>query len=301
MKRHDWLGVARWFFPAQYEGTTLGIGLLAGLAGIVWLVICVTIGRVDERPALRAPLYLLAIPLGVASAYLTLALSIVEDNLRFVERHDAASDAIFFVVGVGLREELAKMLLLLPLVPFVSRWGRRREALACGALVGLGFAAEENINYFRMGLDTALARFLTANFLHVSTTGLVAVAIDDLARRRSDEETSLSRTLPLVVLAHGMWDFLASDSQPFGQLGPYLSMMTFVFLARRFGDVIRSLPGREGPLLRVFAVGVALVAGGTFVYASSLVGPVHAAMALAGGMLGLGIVIYVFAQEFGRM
>jgi hypothetical protein len=301
--RRDWLGVVRWFFPAQYEGTTLSVALLAGLAGLVWLVICGVMGRVDERPALRAPLYLSAFGLGVASTYLTLALVLVEENsLHLVERGQPASDAIYFVLGVGLREELSKMLLLLPLVPIIKRWGRRREALTCGALVGLGFAAEENINYFHLGLSTALARFLTANFLHISTTGMVAVALDDAARGRSDEATSLSRTLPLVVLAHGMWDFLASGgSMVFGEFGPYLSMVTFVFLARRFGDVIRGLPGREGPLLRVFSVGLAVVAGGTFVYASSLVGPSHAAAALAGGALGVAIVIYVFAQELGRI
>ncbi len=302
MHRHDWLAVARWFFPAQYEGTTLGIGLLAGLAGLVWLVICAAIGRVDERRAFRAPLYVAAFVLGVAATYLTIALVLVEENyFHFVERGDPASDAIYFVVGVGLREELAKMLLLLPLVPIVQRWGRRREALACGALVGLGFAAEENLGYFHLGLSTALARFLTANFLHISTTGLVAVALDDEVRGRSQEDTSLSRTLPLVVLAHGMWDFLASGSGSFGEIGPYLSMITFYFLARRFVDVIRGLPGREGPLLRVFSVGLAAVAGGTVGYASTLVGPGGAAAARGSGALGVAIVVAVFAHELRRV
>jgi hypothetical protein len=268
----------------------------------VWIVICATIGRVDERRAFRAPLYLAAFVLGVASTYLTIAIVHVEENFfHFVERGDPASDAIYFVVGVGLREELAKMLLLLPLVPIIKRWGRRREALACGALVGLGFAAEENLGYFHLGLNTALARFLTANFLHISTTGLVAVALDDAVRGRDDEDTSLSRTLPLVVITHGMWDFQASGSASFGGMGPYLSTVTFIFLARRFVDVIRDLPGREGPLLRVFSVGLAVVAGGTFVYASTLVGPGHAALALASGAIGLGIVVYVFARELGRV
>ncbi len=297
--RRDWVSVARWFFAAQYEGTTMGIAFLAGLAGLVWIAICGIIGRVDERPAFRGPLYLAAIGLGIASTYLTIAMVLVEENFfHLVERHEPASDVIYFVVGVGLREELAKMLFLLPLIPIIKRWGRRREALACGALVGLGFAAEENLGYFHLGLATALARFLTANFLHISTTGLVAVALDDAARGRSEEATSLSRTLPLVVLTHGLWDFLQSGSISFG---PYLSMATFVLLARRFGDVIRELPGREGPLLRVFSVGLAVVAGGTFVYASSLVGPAHAGAALASGALGVAIVIYVFGQELGRI
>ncbi len=293
LQRRDWRGAARWFFPSQYEGATIGIVLLAASSGLVWFGICALIGQVAERPRVRAPLYLAAFFLGVGSTYLTLAIAIVEQRLfAFTEKGEAIVDLIYFVVGVGLREELSKALLLLALIPIVTRWGRRREALACGALVGLGFAAEENLGYFHMGLSTALSRFLTANFLHVSTTGLVAVAIDDAIRRRETRQGDLSRTLMLVVAAHGLYDFfLSKDGSSF------LSMFVFILLARRFVGVLRSLPGREGPLLRWFLVGLALVAGASFVYASVLVGPQHAATSLLEGMLGVAIVTYVFVQE----
>ncbi len=293
LQRRDWGGVARWFFPSQYEGATLGIVLLAATSGLVWFGICAIVGQWAERPRLRVPLYLAAFALGVVSTYLTLAIAIVEQRVfAFVEKGQAILDVIYYVVGVGLREELSKALLLLPLAAVVKRWGRRREALACGSLVGLGFAAEENIGYFHMGLSIALSRFLTANFLHVSTTGLVAVAIDDAARGRESRPGDLSRTLMLVVVAHGLYDFFLSKES-----SSFLSMFVFLLLARRFVDVLRSLPGREGPLLRWFLVGLALVAGASFVYASVLVGPEHAAVALLEGMLGVVIVAYVFVQE----
>jgi hypothetical protein len=78
-------------------------------------------------------------------------------------------------------------------------------------------------------------------------------------------------------------------------------MFAFVLLARRFVDVIRQLPGREGPLLPVFAVGLAIVAGATFIYASMLVGVAQAAAAIAVGALGLGIVAFVFGREFASV
>jgi hypothetical protein len=190
--------------------------------------------------------------------------------------------------------------LLLPLLAIVLRWGRRREALACGALVGLGFAAEENIGYFHMGLSTALARFLTANFLHVSTTGIAAVAIDDALRGREEREGDLSRALMTVIAAHGLYDFFLS-SAAIASGGPFLSMIVFIFLARRFVGALRDLPGREKPLLRSFCVGLAIVAGATFIYASALVGPAAAAVALAGGALGLALVTMVFMQELRNL
>ncbi len=295
IRRRDAWAVARWFFPAQYERVTPGIFLLALVSGVVWFALCVQMGLVGERPRFRVPLYLAAFALGVCSTYLTLAISVLEHAYGFDEKGQPIVDAIYFVVGVGLREELSKVLLLLPLVPIVLRWGRRREALACGALVGLGFAAEENIGYFQMGLSTALARFLTANFLHVSTTGIAAVAIDDYARGREAREGDLSRALMTVVAAHGLYDFFLSSGAVGG--GSFLSMVVFVFLTRRFVAALRDLPGREKPLLRWFCVGLAIVAGATFVYASALVGPGPAFGALVEGGIGLAIVMFVFVQE----
>jgi RsiW-degrading membrane proteinase PrsW (M82 family) len=297
MERRDWTGAARWLFPMQYEHTTLGVLLLAALSGLVWFVICATIGRVGQRPGLRIPLYVAAFVLGIASTYVTLAAAILEDSvLQFTEKGQAI-DVIYFVFGVGIREELSKALLLLPLVPIVRRWGTRREALACGALVGLGFAAEENLGYFHMGLSVGLDRFLTANFLHLSTTGLVAVAIDDAIRGTRATRESWTQVLPLVVVTHGVYDFFLSSRTV--ETASFVSMFVFVLLARRFADVIRELPGREGPLLRYFVVGLALVTGGSFLYATSIVGVGHAATAIVGGMLGVAIMAYVFGRELG--
>jgi RsiW-degrading membrane proteinase PrsW (M82 family) len=297
----DWASAVRWFIPSQYERTTTGIWLLAGLSGLGWFAFCAVVGRVRERPTIRVPLYCAAFALGVASTYVTFALYVLELTvLNFAPTGHPAADAIYFVFGVGLREELSKALLFLPLMPILKRFGTRRDALACGALVGLGFAAEENLGYLQQsGLQTALARFLTANFLHLSTTGIVAVALDDAARSREDEATSWSQTIPLVVLTHGMYDFFLSSDVFGGQ--SFLAMFCFVLLARRFVNVIRQLPGREGPLLAFFVVGLAVVAGGTFVYASTLVGTGEAANAIAVGALGLAIVAYMFGREFSNV
>jgi RsiW-degrading membrane proteinase PrsW (M82 family) len=297
--RRDGLEMARWFFPAQYEDVTAGILLLVIASGVVWFAICAQIGLIGQRARFRIALYGAAFVLGVLSTYVTLALAIFEHALGFVETGQMVRDAIYFVVGVGLREELSKALLVLPLIPVVVRWGRRREALACGALVGLGFAVEENIGYFQMGLSTALARFLTANFLHVGTTGLVAVALDDHFRGRQNEPGELSRTLMLVILVHGLYDFFLSSNSVSG--GSFLAMFVFVLLTRRFVDVLRELPGREGPLLRWFCIGLSVVAGASFVYACTIVAPQEAIFALLEGVLGLAIVTYVFVQEFSSI
>src|SRR5207244_7138900 len=117
----------------------------------------------------RPLLYGLSFVLGILSIYPTLLAVVTEESIfKFKMVNQPLPDAIYFVAGVGLREELAKLLLFLPLLPALLRRGSRIEAMTCGALVGLGFAAEENIGYFsELAPGVALSRFLTANFLHM--------------------------------------------------------------------------------------------------------------------------------------
>jgi RsiW-degrading membrane proteinase PrsW (M82 family) len=298
--RRDWRGALRWMVPSEYEGMTRAVLLLALVSALVWFALCAEMGLLRERPRFKAPLYAAAFVLGALSGQVTMLVAWVQEQFfHFTEKGDAALDVIYYVVGVGLREELSKALLLLPLVPIVLRWGRRREALACGALVGLGFGAEENLGYFHAGLSTALSRFLTANFLHLSTTALVAVAIDDALRGRERREGDLSRTLMLVVVAHGMYDFFLSN----GSVGGYgfLSMFVFVLLTRSFVDILRGLPGRQGSLVDWFGLGLAVVTGATFVYACTLADATRAFVALLQGAVGVGIVAYMFFRELGTV
>ncbi len=57
--------------------------------------------------------------------------------------------------------------------------------------MGLGFAFIENVSYFESGvLGTAMTRFLTANFLHMSLTAIAAEAVTRAVRERTDTATA---------------------------------------------------------------------------------------------------------------
>ena len=230
--QRDWLAVARWFFPYQYAGVTLGLFALASISALGWFVFCARVGLVRERPRVRVPLYLTAFLLGIVSVYPTLLASLVEEEaLKFTESANGLRNLIYCVLGIGLREELCKVLLFLPLLPFVRKLGKR-EALACGALVGLGFAAEENVGYFLKSpiLSVAYTRFLTANFLHISTTALVAGALWEVARpidganprmvsaKRDAAIRGLSTAFLIAIGIHGIYDYVLTNTDSGGLL-----------------------------------------------------------------------------------
>jgi RsiW-degrading membrane proteinase PrsW (M82 family) len=305
VERRDAWRAARWSFPAAFQRPDAAVLALTIAAAAAWLVICARLGNVRERPFVKLPLYLAALALGVLSIYPTMVLLALQESvLHLTESRDGdmARDALYFFFGVGFREELSKLLLFLPLYPLVRRFGARIDVVVCGGLVGLGFAAAENLNYFAHGnLATATARYMTANFAHIAWTALAAAALDDMVKDGDKHSFDFSRTLVSVMAMHGAYDLFLSTS--IDGLS-FFSMALFIALGRMFLARIHEAHPRVGrglPVLDVFAVCTAAVVGSTFVYACSRVGPSAAATVMFEGLLGTFIFTYFFVQEFRRV
>lgn len=294
----DWRAAAR-TLPGMWRPRFVGRTLwLAAIAALAWGFFLARLGKMRERLRVRLPLYVAAFALGVLSVVPTIVLIAVEEaKLHLVESGSIARDLLFFVFGVGLREEASKLLLFLPLLPLLRRWGDKLDVVVCGAMVGLGFAAEENLGYLASDdLHTGLARFLTANFLHAAMTGILASALDDFLRDREKHAQDFTRATLLVVGLHGAYDFLLSHHE-IG--GAYLAMGVFVILMRRFLDTVdaaRRRVDRGATPLQAFVLALAVVTGASLAHAVDAVGVRHGLAVMAEGVLGEGVMVIVFAQ-----
>lgn len=267
-------------------------------AAILWFRIATRLGRIGDRVDGRIALYAASFALGVLSIYPTLITVIVERSFGLRELDQLFPDLIYYIFGVGLREEAWKAILFLPLLPVLLRRGSRIEAMTCGALVGLGFAAEENISYFMDdGAAAALPRFLTANFLHMSLTALVALAAFDTLRKRATSRDAFNVVFPLAVAIHGGYDFfLSTDDLPLSSLG---AMILLMVMAQRFLRqlLIASSREEERDVLNLLVTAMALIVGLAFIYGSTLAGPAEAFRLISVGTLSVGVVIYMFVRE----
>ncbi len=299
----DWARAVPHLLPYAFPKPSTGPLILAAIACLAWFWFCARLGQLRERPALRVPLYLAALALGVLSIAPTVFLIEWQTAvLHLVPTGEVVRDAAFFVLGVGFREELSKLLLFLPLLPFLRRYGTPVDVVACGALVGLGFAAAENVDYFARGdLTAALGRFLTANFLHMSMTAIAATAASRIGKK-PDAFYDFTVAFLTVVVLHGVYDFFLAG--PLAESLAYFAMMVLVVLAQRFILIMhdaRLRVGRSKPLLPVFAIGIAVVTGASYVYASVIVGPTTAAEVMYLGLLGVGILVIVFVKQLRRL
>lgn len=295
----DWPTVLLLIWPSGFEGTRLWPALLALVAATLWFTIGARMGLARQWVPGRTRLYVLAFILGILSIYPTLVLILIEDEiLGFTRTGSPVPDAIFFIFGVGLREELCKFLAFLVLMPLLRKRRSRVEALICGAMVGLGFAAEENLGYFHdFSLSIAIARFLTANFLHMALTGLVAVAYWDGARARNPLER-IDVVFPLAVVLHGAYDFFLS-TDVLGPSSPLFAIIVFIVVAHRFLRELTTVVAQEdrAAVLRVFVLCLTILAGISYVYAASWVGPLTAIGLIAEGLLGVAVLIIMFFYE----
>ncbi|MGH7281471.1 MAG: PrsW family glutamic-type intramembrane protease, partial [Polyangiaceae bacterium] len=277
--------------------------LLAGIAALAWAVFCAQLGKARERLFFRLSVFAAAFVLGVMSVELTDLLILVEESkLHLVESGEPLRDFLFYTFGVGFREEISKLIMFAPLLPILRKHGKKSDVLVAGAFVGLGFAAVENILYLQSGdLTTAIGRFLTANFLHMAMTAILANALHEMMVKGDSYAPELSRTALMVMGMHGLYDFFIAHPK-IG--GGYLSMLVFFVLVNRFIVAIDMARGRSEPnekLLDTFVLGIAVVLSAGFVWASILVGPTRAAMVSGEGILGSAILMVVFAQRFRSM
>ncbi|MDQ6799534.1 MAG: PrsW family intramembrane metalloprotease [Acidobacteriota bacterium] len=295
---HDWLRILVWIWPAGFVHWNAWPIALAVLAATLWLVIAVRLGRVQDGVPGRRRLYALAFILGILSVYPTLlTITVEEEFLGLKELGGFVPDLIYFIFAVALREEGWKIILFLPLVPALLRRGSRIEAMTCGALVGLGFAAEENIGYFhRFGAEATLPRFLTANFFHMSLTAVVALSVFDTRRGRAAEDR-FNVIFPLAIIIHGAYDFfLTTNDMP---LSSIFSTLLLIIISRQFLRqlLIATSKAEERGALYLLIASMALITGVSYVYATTLVGPWGAFRLIAIGIVGVAIVIYMFVRE----
>lgn len=301
--QRDWRGAVR-AMPGAWAPRFNAAGFgLAGVAALAWAFFCARLGKIGGRPKVRLPLYATAFVLGVLSVAPTMFLIAVEEaKLRLVETGEPARDILFFVFGVGLREEFSKLLLFAPLLIPLRKWGDKLDVLVCGAMVGLGFAAEENLGYLASeNLHTGLARFLTANFMHMAMTGILASALDDFVRNTEKFAPEFTRATLMVVLMHGAYDFLLSHAE-FG--GPFLAMVVFVLLTRLFlaaVDQARRSADRGITPVHAFVLAVAAVTGTSLAHAFALVGPRQAGLVMAEGLVGEAVIVFVFVRTLHAM
>jgi len=301
MHKRDWASLWQPLLTMQKENFTHRTPvILSCVAGAVWLLLAWQMGQPKGLFSFIIWASLLAIPLGAASTLPVLFLDVYQSEAWGLKHTGLFfQDCLFFVAGVGVREELCKLLFFLPFVPFLLARKNRLEMIIIAGCVGLGFAVEENLSYFRRGdPSSAFGRFLTANFFHFAATGIIGLALCDTMRDFRGKWWKFPATFVVVAAVHGFYDaFISVSSYLFLALGLscfiLLSLVFFREVARERGAATDQIFPAATLIL-----GLAALIATILVCASREYGFSFALDALWSGALSLTIFIYMFYVLF---
>lgn len=145
--------------------------------------------------------------------------------LHFNTTGAIGNDFLYSFLGIGVIEELAKLVPFLLILRFTKIVKKPVDYLLIASAAGLGFAFFENLLYIsQYGLDVIHARALTASVSHMASSALVAYGFMLVKFRYPKKYWIIPLFFLAAAFAHGFYDFwLLNDSVR------ALSILTLVF------------------------------------------------------------------------
>ena len=277
--------------------------LVTVFAAMVWFTIIVNLGQLSEKILSRTVLYGAAFTTGFFSTFLVLGIVYWQENeLGLKSNGEIINDIIYCICGIGLREELCKLLFFSPFLVILRKRKCAMEALACAACVGLGFACSENILYFGSGLENAIfPRFLTANFLHSSLTGIAGLSMFYLISNPQKNWESFLGTFIIVVVAHGAYDALVGVVPALTSSIGIISIVIFALISNGYLNYAKKLrqgkPSKISPL-GVFVIGSSLLIGMAWNLSCYLYPMKEVLASIGESTLSLGTLAFIFINQF---
>ena len=128
--------------------------------------------------------------------------------LHFNTNGEIRNDFLYCFLGIGLIEELVKLIPFLIILRFTNIIKKPIDYILIASAAGLGFAFFENLLYIsQYGLDVIHTRALTASVSHMASSAIVAYGFVLVKFRYPGKFWIIPLFFLGAALAHGFYDF----------------------------------------------------------------------------------------------
>ena len=270
------------------------------ICGLAWLAFVLHMGRVSAWSRGDRGVAVVALLCGFASAIVCLIpIYLMEPYFTFPSE-DLVYNFLYCVIAIGIKEELVKLLLVIPLLPYLVRQRDRLKILSITSIVGLGFAMNENIGYFLGGGSVVVSRFLTANFFHMVLTGYCGYYLVRAVQGGGGHWNVFARQVLKMSAIHGIYDLLLTMDAVLEGVSLF-AMAVYIWLSQVYLRLVLESDretARKLPLTRLFVALMAVVTGSAFVLGTSYLPPRVALENTVFGAVGVGVITVMFFREF---
>ncbi|MBI9055423.1 MAG: PrsW family intramembrane metalloprotease [Bacteroidales bacterium] len=229
-------GYFRTVFSHTYQNQNL-VGFIGAL--LVMLSWLFYLRRIDIYEPEKWRNILLIFILGIVFSEFTFLLSDLSTMFTgFNLNGKVLNDLLYCILGIGVIEELVKILPVILILRFTRAINEPVDYLVYGSVSALGFAFAENLLYFNnYGAQIIMGRALTAVVFHMFLTSLAAYGLM-LNKYKSGKGllTDFTKYFLLAAIIHGLYDFWLIN-QAVSKFG-LLSMVMLVFCFSFFNTLI---------------------------------------------------------------
>jgi len=298
-----WVSLTLKSYHLAFGKLSLSWIIVTLFAALIWFAIIANLGQLIEDFLIRLTLYSSAFISGFISTFLVLGLVYWQENkLGLKINGETVNDIIYCICGIGLREELIKIIFFAPFLIILKKRQSAMEALACAACVGLGFACSENILYFGSGFESAVfPRFLTANFLHTSLTAIVGLSMYYLILNPVKNWENFFKNFIIVVVAHGAYDALVGIVPNLANSMGLVSIIIFAIISNSYLNLAKQMrTGKPSALspLGIFIIGSCLLIGISWNLACYLYPLKTVVSSIGESTLSMGALAFIFINQF---
>lgn len=306
-RQHYWQ-MLPYLFKSNLENYTWQWVLAAIGVGSCWFIFCIHMGLGWQWPVSTKILAVIAVLLGMMSALACLAVVVIQNDLlqydsAHSEEMEMRFNLLYCIFGIGLREEVIKILFLLPLAPILVRLKDDLAIITIASLVGLGFAIEENINYYlASGGSAIISRFLTANFFHLTLTGYGGYYLIKAMQTGGQNWRIFFLQLAQIIMCHAIYDFFLIE--PMVANYSIFATMLYIWIAQQYLRLVLAAGGRHKRSVSLTRVFVACITGATginYLLMAANFGIFEGLRLTAMGLLGVIIITYMFFYEFDEV
>ena len=297
----DWWKVAKILPIHRLSNIDWRMATIAMIAALVWAALLLRLGQIESLSSRAAAFCFLAFIAGWFSTIPTVFLAIIQDAyLGYEPDGELIPTMAYYIGGVGLREEFCKLLLFLPFAFALGRKDPELESMIIASFVGLGFAAAENVSYFSNSFALAApARFLTANFFHISLTGMGGLFLCRAIQKSNYND--FLYIFGIIIIVHGAYDTLLSLPQ--FEEGYFLAMIVYILMSMYYFRELNGVTYRNTPsysLSFLFVSGLCLILSSLIIFQSSQVGLPSSLKIIIPETIGSIIMIFMFFREFNE-
>ncbi len=151
-------------------------------------------------------------------------------SIGFQENGDFFNDLIYSIIGVGLNEELSKIIgVIFLLTIFKNKINEPIDILIYAGVVAIGFSMIENFKYFSLyGIRIITPRTFYSSLEHIINTTLIVYGFyRSKVFNKGYQFLNIIVFTSLAVASHGLFDFFLMDNF-LGHFTAFISIVIFL-------------------------------------------------------------------------